>query len=1550
MNKQEIIKNLAIKHGLKSEYIDSEGKLKHLSCSDYETFLNLLDVDTSSSEKLKNLLLEKEILHWQNKVDNVHILKENAFFSIKFRIHSSEIYSKFYWVFEEENKQLHSGEFIPLNLHLSDYKEVETDQIYYQFDLSLNIKPSIGYHKLNIIDSSGIETSVQFVVTPEKAYCPAKNKKSVFGPKFKFKNIIQPDLDFKFPDSEYLNMAINYVAQKKGGIVGIGPINHILPKLENTDVYLPSSRFLYNILYLNLDAICNFTNDLSLQSKTKVAEYYEVFKNTSNKLNISYKNIYNEKIKILKILYQSFSEKHLNPNTDLAKIFYKFTENKNDRYKKLSLFNAIEEYLNSDKNDFYSWQDWPSAYKNPCSEVVKQFKKTNIELIQFYQFCQWQCDIQLEKAGRISLDNNLTVGIYTELPLFVDSCGSDSWCDQDLYNLKAKIIRNYDYNNDKEAEEIIESSPISPCKLKENGYQYLIDYLRVNMVHTGAIKLLNLGGFYEQRWHYKNEHTENIFHVNYPFEEIMGIIALESHRNKCMIISDDKLYLPQKISQSVSRHGVCKESDLNIVTVSAFNEFKTYSEEEDSKKSPDSTKIPVATYRLQLNKDFTFNDARNLIPQLKTLGISHVYISPVLKARSESTHGYDIIDHNQFHESIGRKEDFDFLVDELHVNKMGIILDIVPNHMGINNENHWWMDVLENGPSSFYAPYFDIDWNPLKTKLKSKVLVPILGNHYGSILENSELDLKINKNNGKFFIHYYEHVFPINPSSYPTILGLRAEVLSSRLGQSNPDFFEYQSIITAFKNLPDINEHIAEKIYERHREKDITLNRLKNIIEKNEIIKLFVEENQNEFTGKSNDSIAIKRLHNLLEQQVYRLAYWKVSVDEINYRRFFDVNDLAAINVDNASVFTSTHNFILDMIGEGKVDGLRIDHPDGLLNPTKYFKTLQCEVAKRLHLNLNEKEDLKLGSEKLPLYIVAEKILAPFENLSTNWPIHGTVGYDFLNCVNGLFVDKNNEKKFIKLYNRFLGKMTNYDETVNACKILIMKLNLTGELNVLSNHLNRISESYFLTRDFTLNSIREALIEVIANFPVYRTYISQNENLPKCAEYTKWAVRSAKKKSKSTEPSIFDFIEKILLLEYEQDKNSELYTVILNFTQKFQQYTGPLMAKGLEDTAFYRYNRLISLNEVGGSPDCFGISSNYFHEKNIERLKKTPYSMLCTSSHDTKRSEDLRARISVLSEIPNEWQNTLLKWNNMNKSFKTKCENTLIPSKNDEYFFYQTLIGIWSQDNEDQMEDLTTRLEEYMIKSIREAKLNTSWININKDYENAMINFVRKIMNSYDKHIFWRDFLCFQKEIALRGSINSLSQTLLKLTAPGIPDIYQGNEILNFRLVDPDNRTPINHEKIKTKLDEIVGWGCLNDNSIKEKILDYKNNYAKLFLTYKILQYRNQNKEFFKKSEYLPLEITGKYSENIIAFARKNKENTCITIVPRLIYDKVSTENPIPFGSRVWGDTAIILKDELFNNEWVDIFSNQNYKISDAIKVSELFQSFPVSFLIKQSL
>jgi len=956
--------------------------------------------------------------------------------------------------------------------------------------------------------------------------------------------------------------------------------------------------------------------------------------------------------------------------------------------------------------------------------------------------------------------------------------------------------------------------------------------------------------------------------------------------------------------------------------------------------------IPTATYRLQLNPQFTFRDASRVVPYLRALGISHIYASPYLRARPGSLHGYDIIDHNSLNPELGSPEDYETLVSVLHSHGMRQILDIVPNHMGVmGSDNAWWLDVLENGEASDYADFFDIDWDPIKDELQGKVLIPVLAEQYGNVLEKGDLKLTFDAEHGEFNIFYYQHRFPIDPKEYPAILIFRIERFREKLGPTHEDVLELQSIITAFSHLPDRRGASAEQKTERNREKEVQKRRFAALCARSPQVREFVAQNVVTINGNPQDPRSFDTLHELIKAQTYRFAQWRVAADDINYRRFFDINDLAALRNENNRVFDESHKLILQLVAAGKLDGVRVDHPDGLYDPARYFDKLRDRLQSEI-----ERQD------RDP-YLVAEKILTGKERLRKNWPIDGTTGYEFGKLVNGLFIDKSSAQIMERIYRSFTGIKSEFADIVYYCKRQILKVVLGSELNVLANLLSRIALASRYTCDFTFNALRSALSEVIASFPVYRTYVNGSEVSEEDRRSVQQAVVAGKKRSNAADLSVFDFIQRILLVDVYGSEAGWYRQAVLRFSMKFQQVTAAVMAKGLEDTAFYRYNRLISLNEVGGDPSQFGTTVEEFHHANQARFSCWPDSMLVSSTHDSKRSEDVRARIDVLSEMPFVWLLHLRRWRDWNRGRKRLIDDQPAPTRNDEYLLYQTLIGTWPTyplDDAD-WKAYTARIEQYMRKSVREAKEHTSWANTNSEYESALTDFTRAILARSSQNRFIAGFEAFARRIARIGLFNSLSQTLLKLTSPGVPDIYQGNELLEFCLVDPDNRRSVDYER-RGQILEMLRRDGDNPHSLSSRVGDLlstcEGSGAKMYLTWKALTFRRQSHALFQRGAYVPLKAQGEMADHVVAFARLHEGRSVVVVAPRLCAKLMGEDHETVCEEAIWRDSTLELPSDevwcyhnLFTGECLPLKAES----SPGVRLSELFRTFPVALLVSEA-
>ncbi len=966
-----------------------------------------------------------------------------------------------------------------------------------------------------------------------------------------------------------------------------------------------------------------------------------------------------------------------------------------------------------------------------------------------------------------------------------------------------------------------------------------------------------------------------------------------------------------------------------------------------SARVPLPPRIPLSTYRLQFNPAFTFRDAACLVPYLSRLGITDCYSSPYLKAAQGSTHGYDVTDPSMLNPELGNEDDYQTFVQALKDHDMGQILDVVPNHMGIAaSGNSWWQDVLENGPASHYANLFDIDWTPVKPELQHTVLLPILGDQYGIVLENQEIRLEYQ--DGHFFFSYFENRFPLDPSTWPIILNLRLEELLHHLDDVDPLLQEFQSIITALIHLPTRTETDPERIAVRYREKDVIGRRLASLMEESPILLNHLRQSLTLINGEKGNSASFDTLDTLVSDQAYRLAYWRVAAEEINYRRFFDINELAAIRMERPGVFEEVHQRIFSLLSSGAVTGLRIDHVDGLYDPQAYLN--EWQQWGREHLALPPDPQGRV------LYLVVEKILGTGERVHPDWPVHGTTGYTFLTHLNQLFVKESHQRALEQVYSRFTKQALDYEDLIYHCKQLIMTSSMSGEINALAHQLNVLSEQNRRSRDFTLNSLTHAIREIIACFPVYRTYIGPNPNdaiLDRDRAYIRLAVARAKRRNPALSTLVFDFIRDLLLTSHQEDALLPWETT-RPFVMSFQQTTSPVTAKGVEDTAFYIFNRLTTLNEVGGEPQQFGLSPNVFHHMMEDRAHHWPSAMSATSTHDTKRSEDVRARISVLSEIPTEWRQHLRTWRRLNKKARKRLDGKAVPSRNEEYFIYQSILGIWPLEatNDKIPSSLLPRMHEYMVKALREAKIHSSWLNPDEEYERGVLTFVTKILSPKPQNLFLDDFLPFQRRLARYGVYNSLSQLLIKTLAPGVPDFFQGMELWCWHLVDPDNRQPVDFQLRQQHLERLLlRQESETPQELAHSLLSHpEDGLVKMFLTYQALQFRKNHPHLVQLGSYTPLEALGPQKEHVFAFLRQDQEYSCITITPRFVSSLIPEPTTLPIGGDVWGDTWLNLPPSFFDHPLRNVLTGeivtpQNRSDMVGLPLEAVFQTWPFALL-----
>ncbi|HYH47395.1 MAG TPA: malto-oligosyltrehalose synthase [Thermoanaerobaculia bacterium] len=894
---------------------------------------------------------------------------------------------------------------------------------------------------------------------------------------------------------------------------------------------------------------------------------------------------------------------------------------------------------------------------------------------------------------------------------------------------------------------------------------------------------------------------------------------------------------------------------------------------------------PRATYRVQLHAGFGFDQAAEIAPYLAELGVSHLYSSPYLQAASGSTHGYDVIDHRRVNSELGGEAAHGRFCRALGEAGLGQVLDIVPNHMAITERgNAWWWDVLENGPASRYASYFDVDWDPPQARLRNTVLLPILGDHYGRVLEAGEISLWYDVEEG-FEIRYFEHRLPVAPPSLDTLIGRAAD----RTGCDDLAF-----LADALARLPKATATDRESSVRRHRDKEVLRGQLARLAREEPGVAAALAE---EVAAVNAD---VDRLDELLQRQNYQLAFWRRAGRELDYRRFFDVHTLIGLRVEDERVFLDTHARILDWLRRGVLDGVRIDHPDGLYDPGGYLERLRREAP--------------------AAWIVVEKILEPGERLPDSWPVAGTTGYDFLTRATGLFVDPAGEAPLTELFQEMSGLTTPWPDLVVEKKHLVLDQLLASDVNRLAEVFLAVCERHRRYRDYTRHELRQALREVAACFPVYRTYARPGDR--RLSEQDRHAVdtaiAAASERRGDLDPGLFELLGRLLRLELRapgpgadsgHDVESELVL-------RFQQLTGPAMAKGVEDTAFYNFNRLVALNEVGGDPGCFGISPEDFHAACAEAAERWPEAMLATSTHDTKRSEDVRARLALLSEMPAAWGEAVRRWAASNECHR---RGPNLPDANIEYLFYQVLVGAWPLPAD--------RAWSYLEKAAREAKAHTSWTSPDTAYEEALRDFVQAALAD---PVFTDDVAAFVAPLVAPGRVNSLGQTLLKLAAPGVPDLYQGSELWDLSLVDPDNRRPVDYERRRGLLAELAGG-----LSLEEILARSDEGLPKLWLIRQVLALRCRLPEAFGPAgSYEPLAARGSRASHCFAFARSAPSGQVVAVLPRLVLGLAGD----------WGETAL----DLPAGRWRDELTGDERE-GGAARISDLLGRFPVALLARLS-
>jgi len=1526
-----------------------------------------------------------------------------------------------------------------------------------------------GYHRLRI---DGLPGETLVLATPGHCYRPpaVRDGGRVWGPAVQLYSL-RSARNWGIGDFGDLDELVVRMAAQGADIVGLNPLHALFAaNPAHASPYSPSSRQQLNVLYIDVEAVDGFADCEPARHLVLSPAFQSRLAALRAAPLVDLPGVAAAKFEVLELLFEHFRERHLSElaqadETGLA--FLAFVAERGEGLRQHALFETLHAHFLASDPALWGWPVWPVAYRDPDSAEVTAFAVQHAQRVQFHQFLQWQAVRQLARAAARCEAVGMGVGLYVDLAVSVDRAGSDAWTGQRVLAAGASIGAPPDEFNP--AGQNWGLPPLRPDSLRADGYRFFIQTLRAGMQGAGALRIDHVMGLMRLFWIPPGRGAHDGAYVYYPLEEMLAIVAIESHRHRCMVVGEDLGTVENAVREALARADVLSYRLLYferllpheaagfkppqaypgaaLVAVSthdlatfagwwsahdlrmrlelglfpdervfdkqlldraqervelmlATEQLGLLSREDiaeaagqalpsariveavhaylaaapsalmmvqledvagmveqanmpgtvgeqpnwrrklplalrelagsermlglaarlrEARPSPRlrrdpsepqalQARVPRATYRLQFHKDFGFDDAIRVLPYLAELGVSHVYCSPIQRARAGSMHGYDVVAHDEINPELGGEEGFSRFVAALQAHGMGQLLDMVPNHMGVfGADNAWWMDVLENGPASLYAQHFDIDWQPLNVELTGKVLLPVLGGHYGEVLASGELVLHFEPEQGAFALMYFNHRFPLAPERYPAVLSRAL----AQLDASADDAASLASIATAFGHLPGRDADEPEKRLERARDKELLKARLARLAQRHpsvaKALAMAVAE-LNLPTPEARDA-----LHALIEAQAYRLAHWRMAADEINYRRFFDINDLAAVRMERDDVFEATQSFALDLAAAGKVDGLRIDHPDGLYDPARYFEKLQQGYARRAGLVLPGHD--AQGRPARPLYVVAEKIAANDEEVPESWHVHGTTGYRFANVANGVLVDTTAAETIGHAWRRFTGETQGFHALSQAGRREVMRNALSSELNVLSSELLRIARADRGTRDYTLNALRRALADVAACMPVYRTYIVDSAS-EQDERFIAEATAAAERQSSDADRSVFGFVRRALRGEAVEGASPALAERVRRFAVRFQQFSAPVTAKGVEDTAFYRYFPLSSLNEVGGEPDRFGIEVDAFHALSADRARRWPHTMLATSTHDNKRSEDVRNRIDVLSEMPNDWVLALTRWHGLCRDTRRRLETPDAPSHADEYLLYQTLLGTLPPGGIDAATgpEFTERIWQYMQKAAREAKLRTRWTQPDADYEAALEGFVRGILSDLGEGGCLSDLQKLADRLSWFGAWNGLTLTLLKYASPGVPDLYQGSELVELSLVDPDNRRPVDYTVRQRRLRELRAMAGAADGEVLAKRVQAlaaapHDGRAKLWFIWRLLSLRRENPALFSEGGYEGLAAEGALARHVVAFERRLGSDAMLVVAGRLFVGLAPGAGTVPAlaGGDTWRGTSVRL-------------------------------------------
>ena len=1621
--------------GIATGYVDAFGAQREVSVQSLLALLAEFGVPLDDPADAGRALEAARRARWTEALPPVQVVQASRpSWSVRLRLPLSM--RRLRWQLSDEQGRVHEGE-VDAEALPETGRRLEGDGLWLcERLLQVPLALEAGYHRLRI---EGLRAEALVLASPGACYRPpaVRGGGRVWGAAVQLYSLRSPR-NWGIGDFSDLEELVVHMAGQGADIVGLNPLHALFASTPaHASPYSPSSRLQLNVLYIDVEAVDDFAGCAPARERVQSPGFQARLAALRAAPLVDYAGVAAAKFEVLELLFADFRTRHLSLEgapDQTGRGFLAFVAERGEALRQHALFETLQGHFLAADPGAWDWHAWPVAYRDPDSAEATAFAVAHAQRLQFHQYLQWLAACQLARAAARCDALGMGVGLYMDLAVSVDRAGSDAWARQQGFAEGASVGAPPDEFNP--AGQRWGLPPLRPDRLRTDGYRLFIDTLRAGMRGAGALRIDHVMGLMRLFWIPPGRGANEGAYVYCALDEMLAIVAIESHRHRCLVVGEDLgtvedavrtalaradvlsyrlLYFEKRqgggfnppdayppaalvaigthdlatfagwwtghdlrerlvlglypdpavfdkqlmdraqeriaLMQAMQHAGLLSREDVaqaaglampSARVVEAAHAFlaaapsalmmvqledvaevvaqanmpgtvdthpnwrrklpvpvavlaggermrglglalraarpRRVEQEGERHALPGlQTRVPRATYRLQFHKDFGFDEAIRVLPYLAKLGVSHVYCSPIQRARAGSMHGYDVVAHAEINPELGGAEGFARFVAALKANGLGQLLDMVPNHMGVfGADNAWWMDVLENGPASLFAQHFDIDWQPLNVELTGKVLLPVLGVHYGEALENGELVLRFEDAAGSFAIGYFGHRFPLAPESYPVVL----ERALARLGDAEAAG-RLASLAAAFGHLPGRGASSAGERAERVRDKELLKARLARLAHGHPSVAQALAASVAELNLALPE--ARDALHRLIEMQAYRLAHWRVAADEINYRRFFDINDLAAVRIERDEVFEATQSLALDLAASGAVDGLRIDHPDGLYDPAGYFRKLQEGYARRAGLVLPPRD--AEGRPARPLYVVAEKIAGAREEVPGSWHVHGTTGYRFANVANGVLVDTAAEASVLYAWHRFTGDMDDFASVSRAGRREVMRNALASELNVLSTELLRIARADRSTRDYTLNALRRALADVGACMPVYRTYIVEGPSAQD-ERFIDEAVDEAARHSGDADRSIFGFVRSALRGEAVASAPPALGERVRRFAVRFQQFSAPVAAKGVEDTAFYRYFPLSALNEVGGEPDRFGIEVEAFHALSADRAQRWPHTMLATSTHDNKRSEDVRNRIDVLSEMPNAWVLALTRWHGLCRGTRQKLATGEAPSRADEYLLYQTLLGTLPPGGLDAgtAPDYGDRIWQYMQKAAREAKLRTRWTQPDADYETALERFVREILADPKEGACLSDIQRLADRLAWFGAWNSLTLTLLKYGSPGVPDLYQGSELIELSLVDPDNRRPVDYALRQQRLDALHAMA--GQDGLAGRVASMAraphDGDAKLWFIWRLLSLRRRQPALFRDGGYEALAVDGPLSKHVVAFARRHGDQMLLVVAGRL--------------------------------------------------------------------